>query len=341
MTLHRINSWSGFFRCRLSERADVEGLGKLLRRFATAGHMPYFNISGSTANTIVPQQVVIDDKTLHRMTTSQGSAPPFRMKEVAIRAMNKAAKTDISLCFTNGTTFHISGFPRCLHNDRSDYTTPSMRPGLKVMGSVRWASRSGSQRLRRFDWKPPNLPAPVEKDDVIARYSDVSHLLGNATSLASIADAVHELSSAPRAVGSAAPERDTADIPTETALPPRGPIHELDAIGIRHELPATEVIHELPETEVRTVVPKFWMADEDWTDTEPRSTGSIYMSLTCGDVLQVLEMPSDGLNYSVWRVVRPSDGKEGWVPSHCLRPLEDVPPRRNHFDASPINGVFW
>jgi hypothetical protein len=99
--------------------------------------MPYFNVSGVTDNTIVPHQVVIDDKTLHRMTTSQGSAPPFRMKEVTIRATNKAAKTDISLCFTNGTTFPISGFPRCLHADRPDYTTPSMRPGLKVMGSVR------------------------------------------------------------------------------------------------------------------------------------------------------------------------------------------------------------
>lgn len=316
----------------------------MIRRFATAGHFPYFDISGGTADTVVPQQVVIDDKTLHRMTTNQGSAPPFRMKEVTIRATNKAAKTDISLCFTNGTTFPISGFPRCLHADRSDYTTPSMRPGLKVMGSVRWASRSGSQRLRRFDWKPPNLLIPVEQDDVIARYSDISHLLGNATSLASIATPVHELSSAPGGNGSSAPDQDPVDTPTAPALLPRGPVHELDSIEVRHErheLPATEVIHELPETEIHTTVPKFWMADEDWADTEPRGSGSIYMSLTCGDVLQVLEMPSDGLNYSVWRVMRPSDGKEGWVPSHCLRPLEDVPPRRNHFDASPINGVFW
>ena len=303
--------------------------------------MPYFNISGVTADTIVPQQVVIDDRTLHRMTTSQGSAPPFRMKEVVIRATNKAARTDISLCFTNGTTFPISGFPRCLHDDRSDYMAPSMRPGLKVMGSVRWASRSGSQRLRRLDWKPPDLFIPVEQDDVIARYSDVSHLLGNATRLVSIATAVHALSSAPGENDSTAPEQDTASIPAAPAPPAR---YELDSIEVtheRHELPATEVIHELPETEIHTTMPKFWMADEDWADTEPRGSESIYMSLTCGDVLQVLEMPSDGLNYSVWRVLRPSDGREGWVPSHCLRLLEDVPPRRNHFDASPINGVFW
>lgn len=312
-----------------------------MRRFATAGHLPYFDVSGVTANTVVPQQVEIDDKTLHRMTTSQGSAPPFRMKEVTIRATNKAAKMDISLCFTNGTTFPISGFPRCLHADTSDYMMPSTRPGLKVMGSVRWASRSGSQRLRRFDWKPPSLPNPVEKDDVIARYSDVSHLLGSATSLTSIANPVHELGSTSQATGVAASQPDPTNIPTESGMPVRGPIHELDAIEVRHELPTTEIIHELPETEAPITVPKFWMADEDWADTEPRGTGSIYMSLTCGDVLQVLEMPSDGLNYSVWRVLRPSDGKEGWVPSHCLRPLEDVPPRRNHFDASPINGVFW
>lgn len=65
------------------------------------------------------------------------------------------------------------------------------------------------------------------------------------------------------------------------------------------------------------------------------------MSLTCSYVVQVTEMPIEGGNGSVGKVLRPFDGREGWVPSHCLRPLEDVPPRREQFDASPINGLFW
>ena len=120
-----------------------------------------------------------------------------------------------------------------------------------------------------------------------------------------------------------------------------GAIHELPATEVIHELPAAEVVYELPSTEAETAGPKFWMADEDWADTEPRGPESIYMSLTCGDKVQVLEMPPDDLHGSVWRVVRPSDGREGWVPSQCLRPLEDVTPRRQKFDASPIEGVFW
>lgn len=303
--------------------------------------MPYFNITGTTNNTILEQEVIIDDRTLNRMTTSRGLVPPFRMREVTVRGTNKAAKTSISLCFTNGTLFPLSQFPRSLHADPSDLNLPG-RPGLKAMGSIRWASRSGSQRQRRFDWKPPNLPTPIEKDDVLSRYSDVSHLLGSATSLSSLTTAVHELGSSPGAFDEAMSPWGTTKIspPKFEQLKP-APIHELPAIEVIHELPPGETIHELPDNQARTTAPKFWMADEDWADTEPRSSGSMYMSLTCGDVLQVLEMPSEGLNGSVWRVLRPSDGREGWVPSYCLRPLEPVIPRRQQFDASPIDGVFW
>jgi hypothetical protein len=307
--------------------------------------MPYFSITETTTNTVEAQKVIIDERTLNRMTTSRGLVPPFRMREVTIRATNKDAKTNISLCFTNGTLLPISGVPRCLHADTSDHPYQSGRPGLKLTSSIRWASRSGSQRQRRFDWKPPNLPIPAEKEDVIARYSDVNHMLGSATSPAPHSETVQELEASP---GGA---HDTTQLrmPTHhssTAFEQlrQVALHELPAIEVVQELPATDKIHEiheLPVTEVRTTRPKFWMADEDWADTGPRSSGSIYMSLTCGDVLQVLEMPSDGHNGSVWRVVRPSDGREGWVPSHCLRPLEDVTPRRPQFDASPVDGVFW
>jgi hypothetical protein len=304
--------------------------------------MPYFIITETTTNTVEAQKITIDDRTLNRMITSRGLFPPFRMNEVTIRATNKAAKTNISLCFTNGTLLPISGVPRCLHTDTPDHLYSSGRPGLKPTSSIRWASRSGSQRQRRFDWKPPNIPIPAEKEDVIARYSDVNHMLGSATSPAPHSETVQELGASP---GGA---RDTTQlrIPTHRSSttfeqPRPAAIHELPAIEVIQELPATHAIHELPVTEARTTGPKFWMADEDWADTGPRSSGSIYMSLTCGDVLQVLEMPSEGHNGSVWRVVRPSDGREGWVPSHCLRPLDDMTPRRTQFDASPVDGVFW
>jgi hypothetical protein len=341
VALHGTNSRSGFFHCRFTERADIEGLGKLIRRFATAGHMPYFSITDITTNTVEAQKVTIDDRTLNRMITSRGLVPPFRMKEVTIRATNKDAKTNISLCFTNGILLPISGVPRCLHADTSDHPHPLGRPGLKPTSSIRWASRSGSQRQRRFDWKPPNLPVPAENEDVIARYSDVNHMLGSATSPASHSEA-QELGASPGGARDITQPRAPTNHPSSTfeQLRPAA-VHELPAIEVIQELPGTDAIHELPVTEARRTGPKFYMADEDWTDTGPRSSESIYMSLTCGDVLQVLEMPSDGHNGSVWRVVRPSDGREGWVPSHCLRPLEDVTPRRPQFDASPVDGVFW
>jgi hypothetical protein len=122
--------------------------------------MPYFIITETTTNTVEAQKITIDDRTLNRMITSRGLFPPFRMNEVTIRTTNKAAKTDISLCFTNGTLLPISGVPRCLHTDTPDHLYSSGRPGLKPASSIRWASRSGSQRQRRFDWKPPNIPIP-------------------------------------------------------------------------------------------------------------------------------------------------------------------------------------
>lgn len=269
------------------------------------------------------------------MTTSRGMVPPFRMREVTIRATSKAAKTSISLCFTRGTLFPLSGFPRQLHNEQAEHPALHGRPGLKPTSSVRWASRTGSQRQRRFDWKPPNLPPPAEKGDVISRYSDASHLLGSTTSLLPIADATNELGTSPGRL-SVIPNRLLA-VPDQYTEDAR---HELPAYEAIHELPATETIQELPATEVRKP-PDIWMADEDWTDNSARGSESIYMSLTCGDILHVLEMPTDSGEGGVWRVARPSDGRQGWVPSHCLRRIEDVPPRRQHFDASPVDGVFW
>lgn len=198
--------------------------------------MPYFSVSGTTANTILAQQVTLDDRTLNRMTTGRGLVPPFRMREVTIRATNKAAKTNISLCFTNDTSFAISGFPRRLHEDPLENSTPSSRPILKAKASVRWASRSGSQRLRQFDWRPPNLPTPTEKDDVVARYPDVSHTVGSATRLAPALDAVHELCSVPGGSGDGVVEWPEDQKSAEPEQPTAVLIHELAATEVGHEL---------------------------------------------------------------------------------------------------------
>lgn len=141
------------------------------------------------------QEIAIDDHVLNRMIKSGGMAPPFRMNEVTVRATNKAAKTEISLCFTKDSTFPISGCPRCLHADVLDVPGLSGRPGLKSVGSIRWASRTG-KRQRRFDWTPPTLPSPKEKEDIITRYSDARHLLGSVTNLMSTASVLRRRTSA-------------------------------------------------------------------------------------------------------------------------------------------------
>jgi hypothetical protein len=274
------------------------------------------------------------------------------MKEVTIRAASNTTKTAISLCFTRGTDFPISGFPRRLHIDHLESPGLPGRLGLKAVGSIRWASRSGSQRQRRLDWTPPDLPSPKDKEDIIARYSDSRHLLGSATSLVSMTDAFAAHAPPPTLseIGSGRGRfpNVSAHSPPTTGWqsPPKTQIHELPALETAHELPAIEIIQELPggheplgDNGYHEVFPKFWMADEEWTGFETRGPGSVYMDLTCGDVLQVRE-----LDRAMWRVMRPSDGKEGWVPRQCLRPLEDAPPPPRSpagADASPIGGSYW
>jgi hypothetical protein len=292
------------------------------------------------------------------MIRSRVTTSPFSMKEVTIRAASNTTKTAISLCFTRGTEFPISGFPRRLYIDHQDSPGLPGRLGLKTVGSIRWASRSRSQRQRRLDWTPPDLPPPPkDKEDIIARYSDSRHLLGSATSLVSMADAfsagaryirplvAKDLRSHLGDTFTSNSELYHQQFASGTRSPSRTTIHELPALETRHELPAIEIIQELSATQTRSNrLPNLWMADEDWADIETRGPGSIYMTLACGDVLQVLEMLGDKeTDDGVWRVVRPSDGREGWVPRRCLRPMENAPPPRSPAgaDASPIGGSYW
>jgi hypothetical protein len=207
----------------------------------------------------------------------------------------------------------------------------------------------------------------MDKEDVIARYSDSRHLLGSATSLVSMADtfsahantsstSVPELRARPSLLASIRPVRPSSSRVPLTGFQPSQAdrSHELPVIETPQELPVNEIYElegnyrepqELPaDLNDSRKAPIFWMADEDWADVDTtRAPTSIYMSLTCGDVLRVLEMPDSDADDDLWRVVRPSDGREGWVPRRYLRPLEDVVvPRSNPAaDASPIGGSYW
>jgi hypothetical protein len=217
------------------------------------------------------------------MIRSWGTTSPFVMKEVTIRAASNTTKTAISLCFTRGTEFPISGFPRRLHIDHQDSPGLPGRLGLKTVGSIRWASRSGSQRQRRLDWTPPNLPPPRDQEDIIARYSDSSHLLGSATSLVSMTDAFAAAHAPPptttnlsgilglkRSFSKHAPSTNPS-----WHSSPRTTIHELPALETTHELPAIEIVHELSADETRGIKTPalLWMADDDWADTETMASG--------------------------------------------------------------------
>jgi len=329
----------GFFRCRLTERSEVEGLGRLIKRFANAGHPPFFHIAGAENGSIPAKKITIDDRVLDRMIRSRDTSSLFRMPKVTIGATSRATKTAISLCLTRGTYFPISGFPRCLHAAQSDTPRLSGRAGFKAVDSIRWASRTRSLRLRRVDWTPPELPSLREKQDIIARYSDAGHLLGSATSLASLTDAPSaHASMSPDEPAPVAELQGTSSLSANTE-----PAHELPAIEkIRHELPVIEVVHELPTTEIRCKkTPTFWIAKEDWPQAWGRGPKSMYLDLTRDDVLKVLEMPANkesDKDGDMCRVVRRSDGREGLAPLRCLMSLEDVVPSSSTADASPVGG---
>lgn len=337
------HSNQGFFHCRLTAHSDVEGLGILVRQFAAAGHMPYFLITEMHPNSAFTQEITIDDSTLNRMIHSRGLSPAFRMREVTIRASNKAAKTLVSLCFTKGTSFPLSGFPRCLHNQPADPPISSGAIMFKTAGSIRWASRTRSQRQRRFDWTPPSLAPSQEIDDVLTRYSDGGHLLRKGPSLGSTTEAVDTpVSSMDARIELVTGSSISAQELGAPALRVDVPAQELRDRTSRqfHELPVVEMVHELPGDSAQPV-PVLWMADEDWKPPESPIPERTYMRIRCGEVLEVRSVHENSMGDSWWWVLRRSDRREGLVPSRCLQPLKATGGRSPATDASPVDGSGW
>jgi hypothetical protein len=51
------------------------------------------------------------------------------------------------------------------------------RHWLSSTSSFRWAGRSSSQQLRRFDWKPPIALPTTDNLDILERYSSSNNML--------------------------------------------------------------------------------------------------------------------------------------------------------------------
>ncbi|OQO14747.1 hypothetical protein B0A48_00129 [Cryoendolithus antarcticus] len=337
---------TGYVHNRFIVGHEISELGKLLKAWATAGHAAHLLITEVDDGIHLPQEMLFDSKVINRMIQHQ----VFRMDPVTIRRSTKFAKTDISLCYTKGTYYPISGFPRLLHADKPVVTGLVGRHALTVASSVRWASRSRSQQQRRFDWTPPDILPPLGVQDILASYANPMHLLGSVTdeNLLMMKSRVGVAGMTGRESNAYLYQADTHTTAGASAY------SELEGTSARSELPASpavqlredlpKLIVELPATEA-SEIPKYWMADDDWSEArmpQPRAVGSIYMSLSCGDVLEVRKMPADG----TWLVYRPSDQREGWVPSSCLRPLENHRPIANHsprspYSNSPIDGRPW
>lgn len=250
----------GFFHCRFIAGHEIAELGRFIKRKAVAGHEPHFLIKEQGNDDFPPQEVLLDDKDLNRMITSQ----MFNLrKQVTIRRPNKNAVTEMSLCLTRDTSYPLSGFPRKLHGGKSVasgmriFTCPNMYKGplrntanrnaaTKITNSFRWAGRSGSQQdQRRRDWKAPVMPL-IEKQDIIEQYSEPSHLLGSATE----ADLMDTNPKAVESQGHLELEIDgfgrklarygSADGARSSSSLPRSELFDTQ-VGERVELPTTEI----------------------------------------------------------------------------------------------------
>lgn len=112
----KAKSGTGFIRCRLFHTNDVAHIAKFIEKRATAGHDAHFLIRELHGDdTVIAQEVRVTKAVLNRMKT-QGK---FAVDEIGVARSSKYTTTDISLCFTRGTSFPISGFPRELHAGKS------------------------------------------------------------------------------------------------------------------------------------------------------------------------------------------------------------------------------
>ena len=129
------------------------------------------------------------------------------------------------------------------------------------------------------------MPA-MEKQDIIERYSEPSHLLGSATE----ADLMDTNLKAAEAQGHLELEVDgfgrklarygSAEGARSSSSLPRSELFDTQ-VGERIELPTTEVQDD-----------RYYIARDDWTPEQPNS--SIYLSLRRADLVKIKRTTADG-----------------------------------------------
>jgi hypothetical protein len=130
------------------------------------------------------------------------------------------------------------------------------RHWLSSTSSFRWAGRSSSQQLRRFDWKPPIALPTTDNLDILERYSSSNNMLE------APAGPVSEMA---------------GDNPT-TIIAPTSSLHEL-RVGVSPvELPTTEITAD-----------RYFVA---WADCEGQYGTSL--KVTKGDIVKALRITPDG-----------------------------------------------
>ncbi|EMC99209.1 hypothetical protein BAUCODRAFT_146182 [Baudoinia panamericana UAMH 10762] len=265
---------SGYLQCRLRTGVEIEELGRFIKRKATAGHDAHFLIQEEGNETTIPVEVRLDSKIIDRMIDRR----TFRLDQrVDIRQSNKSSRTQISLCYTRDTSYPISGFPRQLHSSKAYFATS--RHGLSYTSSFRWVARSDSQHQRRFDWKPQTLAAPINAEDLIERYADATHLLGNAMQ--------SDLMDGKGGKG--------CEYPGALLSPYAFAAHSVGSHvqPVVAELAATPVVqqyHELPTFSERvTDRSLYFEAKDDWV-----AFGKEYLDLMKGDLVKVSEKLETG-----------------------------------------------
>lgn len=102
---------TGRIRCRFADNDPrLCELGRFIRKEAHPGQDPLFIISGHDQEAAARTEVKLGLDVLDAMIQNC----QFRMPRIGVIRWHSTSETSISLCFTRGETFPISGFPRLL-----------------------------------------------------------------------------------------------------------------------------------------------------------------------------------------------------------------------------------